>query len=218
MNRIITTLALAVLSAPAVAQSTLSVTRKFAWSENTGWMNWRDAGSPAGSNGVAIEPDILRGFIWAENIGWINTGDGTPANGVSYQNFTGTDFGVNRLPSGDLVGLAWGENIGWINFDTAAALAADGKQARYDARARRFRGYAWGENIGWISLDDTEYFVGNGCGPADLNHDDLLDFFDVLAFLSAFAAFDIEGDFNNDALWDFFDVLAFLNAFSQGCP
>ena len=54
--------------------------------------------------------------------------------------------------------------------------------------------------------------------PADLNGDGMLNFFDVSAFLSAFAAQNPIADFNNDGLFNFFDVSAFLAAFAQGCP
>ena len=57
---------------------------------------------------------------------------------------------------------------------------------------------------------------GSPC-PADLNGDDLLDFFDVSAFLAAFNAQDPVADFNGDDLFDFFDVSAFLAAFNAGC-
>jgi hypothetical protein len=53
---------------------------------------------------------------------------------------------------------------------------------------------------------------------ADLNNDGSLNFFDVSAFLSAFAAQDPAADFTNDGAFNFFDVSAFLAAFSAGCP
>lgn len=53
---------------------------------------------------------------------------------------------------------------------------------------------------------------------ADFNHDGLIDFFDILAFLSAFDAQDPAADLNNDGAFDFFDALAFLQAFADGCP
>lgn len=53
---------------------------------------------------------------------------------------------------------------------------------------------------------------------ADLNNDGELNFFDISAFLSAFAANDSVADFTGDGNWDFFDVSAFLSAFSAGCP
>jgi hypothetical protein len=54
--------------------------------------------------------------------------------------------------------------------------------------------------------------------PADLTGDGLLNFFDVSAFLSAFAAMDPIADFNPDGVFNFFDVSAFLGAFAAGCP
>ena len=53
---------------------------------------------------------------------------------------------------------------------------------------------------------------------ADLNGDGALNFFDVSAFLSAFAAQDPAADFTNDGAFNFFDVSAFLSAFGAGCP
>ena len=53
---------------------------------------------------------------------------------------------------------------------------------------------------------------------ADFTGDGVLDFFDVSAFLSAFAAQDPAADMTNDGAWDFFDVSAFLAAFGAGCP
>lgn len=146
---------LAVLSWQAAASS-IDPDHKFAWTENVGWTNWRDANDSA--QGVAIDETFLGGYIWAENAGWINVGDGTPVSGVHYANENGSDFGVNiDIETGSLFGLAWGENIGWINFDTASLGA---QRARFDACASRFFGYAWSENIGWINLDDAEHFVG----------------------------------------------------------
>ena len=54
--------------------------------------------------------------------------------------------------------------------------------------------------------------------PADMNGDGALNFFDVSAFLSAFAKADPSADFTDDGQFNFFDVSAFLSAFSAGCP
>lgn len=54
--------------------------------------------------------------------------------------------------------------------------------------------------------------------PADLTGDGMLNFFDVSAFLAAFASQNPIADFNNDGFFNFFDVSAFLAAFSAGCP
>ncbi|MBO6512640.1 MAG: hypothetical protein JJ974_01575 [Phycisphaerales bacterium] len=55
------------------------------------------------------------------------------------------------------------------------------------------------------------YTVNASC-PADLNDDDVLDFFDISFFLSN------QVDFNEDTVFDFFDISAFLSAFGAGCP
>jgi len=55
-----------------------------------------------------------------------------------------------------------------------------------------------------------------GCS-ADINGDGSLNFFDVSAFLAAFAAMEAAGDFDGDGRFNFFDVSAFLVAFGEGC-
>ncbi len=59
--------------------------------------------------------------------------------------------------------------------------------------------------------------IALGCA-ADLTGDGSLDFFDVSAFLAAYAAMDPDADFTGDGMFDFFDVSAFLAAYSDGCP
>lgn len=54
--------------------------------------------------------------------------------------------------------------------------------------------------------------------PADFTDDRVLNFFDVSAFLSAFASNDPIADINGDGVFNFFDVSAFLQAFNAGCP
>ncbi len=54
--------------------------------------------------------------------------------------------------------------------------------------------------------------------PADFTNDGKLNFFDVSAFLTAFAANDSTADLNNDAQFNFFDVSTFLSFFADGCP
>jgi len=143
------------LAVVASGNSNIDASHKFAWGENVGWTNWRDANSA--QDGVAVGSTVLSGFIWSENLGWINVGDGTPGDGTHYANTDGSDFGINiDVATGDLYGMAWGENIGWINFDTRDKAA---ERARFDRAAGRFRGYAWGENVGWINLGDATHYV-----------------------------------------------------------
>ncbi|KAA0214307.1 MAG: hypothetical protein DYG94_07690 [Leptolyngbya sp. PLA3] len=72
-------------------------------------------------------------------------------------------------------------------------------------------------NTGFDETDLAFTINGTGC-VADWNHDDVLDFFDVAAFLDDFAAQDPVADLTDDGTFDFFDVSAFLAAFSTGCP
>ncbi len=53
--------------------------------------------------------------------------------------------------------------------------------------------------------------------PADFNADTVLDFFDYLDFVSAFAANEPAADFNADTVIDFFDYLDFVADFANGC-
>lgn len=78
-----------------------------------------------------------------------------------------------------------------------------------------------GSEIGTVIFNGTATMVAVApipdC-PADFTGDGVLDFFDVSAFLSAFAGQDPAADMNNDGAWDFFDVSEFLSAFGAGCP
>ncbi len=68
-----------------------------------------------------------------------------------------------------------------------------------------------------VDMGVYEVVVASSC-TADFNSDGQLNFFDVQAFLAAFAIEDSSGDFNFDGQFDFFDVQSFLAAFSGGCP
>ncbi len=199
---------------PALAQSTINVNAKHAWSENCGWLNFRDAGTPSGAQGVRITPTLLSGLVWGENIGYINLGSGTPSGGAQYSNANGTDFGVNRDPStGELSGFAWGQNVGWINFG-GGALAVPANPARVDQAAKRLRGYAWGENIGWINLD-AAVFVGT-C-PADFNLNGQVTVQDIFDFLAAWFAASQTADVNGSGTVSVQDVFDYLALWFVGC-
>ncbi|MGD9691007.1 MAG: hypothetical protein AB7K52_11790 [Phycisphaerales bacterium] len=210
----------AIHSAPALGQSSnVDPASRFSWSENCGWMNWRDAGSPTGSQGARFTDTFASGFVWMENTGWLNLG-GSPANGTAYANTTGADSGVNIAPDGALSGFAWGENIGWVNFTLPSLPAA--QQPRLDFSAGRLRGYAWGENIGWINLDAAElgkFVVIRNCA-ADFNADGNLDPDDLGDYINCYfsqppcpmADFNADGNIDPDDLGDF------INAYFAGCP
>src|SRR5262245_10476781 len=213
-------------AASASGQSDVDSTSKFAFGENIGWTNWRDAGSPAGSQGARVHDSFLSGFVWGENVGWINLGDGSPSNGVHYGNTTGADFGVNfDTASGELFGLAWGENIGWINFDAGSA-ATPPRPVRIESvnGVCRLTGFAWGENVGWLNLDDATRFVAvpgicdSPCDlAADLDQDgdvDLQDMANLLAhFGTASGATFEDGDVDDDGDVELQDLAILLANF-----
>jgi hypothetical protein len=210
------------LASAAAAQSNIDPAHKFSWSENCGWLNWRDANG--GAQGVRINATFLQGFAWGENIGFVNFGDGTPGAGNAYTNASGADHGVNILAGGNLSGLAWGENVGWINFDTAPFVPA-GQQARFDAAARRLRGYAWGENIGWLNLDHATHFVGTTGTTCYANCDNstgspVLTANDFQCFINQFAAnapyANCDGSTGTPTLTAN-DFQCFINAYAAGC-
>jgi hypothetical protein len=199
---------IALVAGSVSAQSNIDPAKSFAWTENGGWTNWRDADN--GIDGVDVTATYLVGYIWSENVGWIVTGPGAPANGVHYANKDSLGFGVNiESDTGRLSGFAWGENIGWINFDTATL---GDNCARFDLCARRFFGYAWSENVGWINLGDAGVFIAVGpCTPGDADCDGSILLDDYEAFVSEFGgpgspvdcpAFDWDGDGDVD-LFDF---------------
>lgn len=98
-----------------------------------------------------------------------------------------------------------------LGDDFGFAVAADGDRAI----------------IGVIGDDDhaplsgSAYIFDLGCEAVcvpDFTGDSILDFFDVLDFLQAFADMDPSADLAADGVFDFFDVAAFLQAFADGCP
>lgn len=220
-------IALGALAAGAWGEpSNINSAKRFCWGENIGYLNWRDAGAPPGSQGAVVGTHILSGFVWGENVGWINLGDGTPASGNFYGNTDGADSGVNIDSSNNLYGLAWGENIGWINFDTRDALMPFGQQARVDRSDKRLRGFAWGENVGWINLDDPSTFVSFSCA-ADFNASGQLTIDDLFVFLNAWfntcsgqtgaPCNGVSADFDRSGGVTIDDLFLYLNAWFAGC-
>ena len=118
---------------------------KFAWSENTGWINMSPINTdyPVKVHGSSY----LTGYAWSENIGWIklSASNEGPSNSSSYSNDeSSSDWGVNMASNGSLSGFAWSETAGWINFNNAF------EPVYINPTTGIFDGYAWGENIGYI--------------------------------------------------------------------
>jgi hypothetical protein len=207
-------------AAPALAQTPVDPAHKMAWTENCGYVNWRDSGSPQGSQGVVSHGFFLSGYAWGENIGYLNFGDGVPAAGSAYGNTTGADHGVNIQPSGDLSGMAWGENVGWINFSTGSLGA---QRARLEGS--RLKGWAWGENIGWVNLDDANVYVafGQACyANCDASTTaPILNVLDFICFQTKYAQADPYANCDGSTIAPVLNVLDFIcfqTKYAQGCP
>jgi len=125
----------------AYAYNHFSGDRRYAWSENSGWIN-----ASSTHEKLTISNQGVTGYAWGENIGWIKFDyDGT----AGATNTTATDWGVINDGLGNLGGYAWGENIGWINFHPTHS------QVKVDRSTGDFSGYAWGGNVGWINFGHT---------------------------------------------------------------
>lgn len=87
-----------------------------------------------------------------------------------------------------------------------------------DAVRVRFVARDLGEgSIVEAGVDDLSLEIrGCPCGPADLNCDGELNFFDVQEFLDLFASQDPAADLNNDGEFNFFDIQEYLDLFADG--
>jgi hypothetical protein len=128
----------------ALADGSIDPTNKWAWSTNSGWINFAPD-----NGGVTVYVDHLEGYAWGENIGWIRLGAHTGGSPHTYANDTADNYGVNNDGVGNLSGYAWSTNAGWINF------APENGGVTIDPATGDFDGYAWGENVGWIHFQNA---------------------------------------------------------------
>lgn len=178
----------------AAADTTINATDKYAYAANTGWVNF----AANGTDGVVFGDSYLSGYAWAANFGWIHFGDGSPADGIRYQNDNGTDYGVTHDGLGNLGGLAYAANAGWINFGWAAP--ADPDRPRVDLATGEFAGYAYGANIGWINL--ATGLTTDAMDIPDTDNDGLADAWEQTHFgdlTTADGSGNQDGDPQNDA-------------------
>lgn len=114
------TLMIRLISAGHVSASSTDGTAdssyKYAWSENTGWINFG-----AAEGNVHITDSALTGYAWSENYGWINLNPETS--------------GVKNNGEGDLSGYGWSESLGWINF-SGVSINSGGEFSGYAAVSR----------------------------------------------------------------------------------
>lgn len=126
------------------AVSNIDSTYKYAWGENTGWINFGSVGGNA-----AVTSHYLTGYAWGENIGWISLN-------CENEDSCGTNnYFVENDGNGDLSGYAWGENIGWLSFscENTSSCGSNNYGVTIDWESGEFFGYAWSENAGWVSFN-----------------------------------------------------------------
>ena len=161
------------LAVAAHAATSINTVNRFAYGANIGWLDWR--------GDVASGAFVCSGSMYAANTGWISLGDGTPANGVRYQNNSATDSGVNHDGAGNLLGYAYGANIGWLTFTNRASTGAFYDGPKVDLLTGRLSGFVWSANCGWISLNNAQAFVQTDtmdCGP-DTDGDGISDMWEL---------------------------------------
>lgn len=188
-------------SAGLQAATTIHTNHHFAWGANIGWIDGRGDVT----NGAVLGEYVCSGFLFAANVGWIHLGNGSPANGIRYQNASGTDFGVNHDGLGNLRGLAWGANIGWINFHDQGAPTVD-------LASGALSGFVYSANCGWINLSNAVAHVRTDSitGGVDNDGDEIPDAWERETFGSLIAA-DASSDADGDGLSDQREYLADTN-------
>ncbi|MDM8525377.1 C13 family peptidase [Desulfococcaceae bacterium HSG8] len=138
------------LQPATAAESNISETEKYAWSEKVGWINLRPS-----HGGVMMHDTHLSGHAWSQNIGWIKLGADSGGGDPYYANTTANNWGVNRSNDGKLSGYAWSEKTGWINFNPTHS------QVTIASYTGIFDGYAWSQNVGWIRLKNIVANIGS---------------------------------------------------------
>ena len=147
-------LALLALSGLAISGQAgeMHATNKWAWSESSGYVNFRATNATVGAAFAARvhvdgEDGYMEGWAWSESAGWIQLGNTN--GGVPYANTDATNWGVNVVGT-NLCGFAWSEAAGWVNFAPTNATVLS--RVTLNSASGRFDGYAWSEALGWIHV------------------------------------------------------------------
>ncbi|KAA0215051.1 MAG: hypothetical protein DYG94_03610 [Leptolyngbya sp. PLA3] len=183
-----------------------------------------DAGNNGSSYRSDVDVDIQPCSEGGYNVGWLCQGEwleyavevahaGTHDLSVRVaSNTTGGTIGfeIDGLPvSGTLTVPVTG---GWQNWTTISGWA-DLPAGEHVMRLANRSGSSQAFNINYFEL------TGRNCNQADFAGPfGTLDFFDVQAFLAAFAAQASGADLTGEGEFNFFDVQEFLAAFAAGCP
>ena len=163
--------------------------------------------------------------------GWVHlvyrVGAGWGGTGFGFHDIDQDDrFGTSVALSEDrvIVGDA-GSGRAWLYEEQPSGGWSGPVQLVPDDEPLRFYGVsaAMTEShavIGADRLAGAAYVFGLACAcPADFNGDGRLNFFDLAAYLGAFAAGDPATDLAPpNGVFNFFDVAAYIALYNQGCP
>lgn len=153
----------AAVSTPTTPAVPSTILTGYAWSENIGWISFRDGSVPVevGSDGT------LKGYAWSENIGWIQFG------GLSTTDMPTTTFEtksqaklINQTLTGwarAVAGISGSNRGGWDGWIALNGVKIELKSSELAKRAPLFasgcsatgckNGAAWGSDVvGWIDF------------------------------------------------------------------
>ena len=139
-------LSLRTVALASSTDGTIDSTYKYAWNENTGWI---DFGVAEGN--IHISDSALTGYAFGESVGWISLNCSNDSSCAT------VDYKVSNDGAGNLSGYAWNENTGWINFNPSGGGVSINSSGE-------FIGHAWSENIGWIVFNCS---ATSSCGNVD---------------------------------------------------
>lgn len=151
--------------------------------------------------------------------------DGSLGNsGSSFRSFVRLSMSSESVVGGGFAGFFYDENIidtsstGFEPFSRSIPLTApSGSYRMRILLSHSGVGQRDQDEVAASLVSNYRIIVIDPC-PADLTGDGVVDFFDVSAFLTAYAAMDLVADFNQDGVFNYFDVSAFLSAYGDGCP
>lgn len=121
---------------------------------------------------------------------------------------SGSAYLFNSSTGSQIAKLLPSDGAEWDHFSDAEGIAIQNGYVSVGSR---------GDDDNGLDFSGSMYIFNINC-TADLTGDFTLDFFDISAFLTLFAAQDPIADFTGDGAFDFFDISAFLTLFALGCP
>lgn len=135
----------------------------YAWSSNTGWMDFST--STYNPNGVLADGSgNITGYAWSDNIGWVKFGglSSFPTNGpgtfsTSTKIVNGNVIGWARACAGTSNGDCSNMNSRTDGWDGWISLRGTGYGVTFDSNSKRFSGFAWGSNVvGWLDFSKVQ--------------------------------------------------------------